>query len=358
MLTSCKGQIATGNKVSEPGKSILLVYQAKNNTYWFGSNGEGIYHYNPGAKESGKLLHYTTTDGLSNDTIREIQEDLHGNIFFTTHNGICKFDGEKFTTLPVDKSKINDWKANSGDLWFKGEPGKNGPYRYDGRTLFALEFPKHYMAGIVNATIPNQRYSPYEVYFIYKDKEKNIWFGTSNFGICRLKPDGTMSWMYEEHLQFVSGGGSFGIRSILEDSKGKFWFCNSLYWYSIFPSDTSAPPSAVDNPSADKAHRYINYARSEGVDLATGNETDYIYYLSIIEDKNHNIWMATYKNGVWKYDPSAPAGKNVTQYKVTENGKEITLYSVYEDRQGIIWLGTHEAGAYKFNGKTFEKFTP
>jgi len=29
---------------------------------------------------------------------------------------------------------------------------------------------------------------------------------------------------------------------------------------------------------------------------------------------------------------------------------------IYEDNQDNLWLGTHEEGAYKFNGKTFEKF--
>jgi hypothetical protein len=31
---------------------------------------------------------------------------------------------------------------------------------------------------------------------------------------------------------------------------------------------------------------------------------------------------------------------------------------MYKDNQGNLWLGTPENGAFKFNGKSFEKFKP
>jgi hypothetical protein len=61
----------------------------------------------------------------------------------------------------------------------------------------------------------------------------------------------------------------------------------------------------------------------------------------------------TYLDGVWKYD-----GTQVTHYPVRLKGKDITLFSIYKDNHGELWLGTHENGAFKFNGMTFEKFTP
>lgn len=56
---------------------------------------------------------------------------------------------------------------------------------------------------------------------------------------------------------------------------------------------------------------------------------------------------------MWKFD-----GKKITHYIVQDNSKDITLFSIYKDNNGDLWLGTHENGAYKFNGKTFEKFKP
>jgi len=342
MLVSCNGQdsnqiaedsfseqnVATsiGDTVSNLDKSIFIVFQDKNDNYWFGSDGQGVYRYN-----GNTIIHYSAKDGLCNDRIREIQEDKSGDIFFTTLDGISKFDGQKFTTLSVVEGK--EWKSEPDDLWFMGEPGKNGPYRYDGESLYHLEFPKHYMEDEFYAEIPNPPYNPYEVYTIYKDSKNNIWFGTSNFGICRYNGK-SLSWMYEEHLTHIKRtGGSFGIRSILEDYKGKFWFCNTQYRYDINPKE--------------KELGLIDYKRETGMEnLKAPSGDDFIYFMSIVTDQNGYLWMATYDSGVWRYD-----GQNTVHYPI-----ETTLYSIYEDNQDNLWLGTHEEGAYKFNGKTFEKF--
>lgn len=39
-----------------------------------------------------------------------------------------------------------------------------------------------------------------------------------------------------------------------------------------------------------------------------------------------------------------------------KKSKNISLFSIYMDNKGDLWLGTDENGAFKFNGKSFEKF--
>ncbi len=63
--------------------------------------------------------------------------------------------------------------------------------------------------------------------------------------------------------------------------------------------------------------------------------------------------IATYQNGVWKYD-----GNKVKHYSVQVNGKDINLFYIYKDNNGDIWLGTHENGVWKLNGETFDRFKP
>ncbi|MFN8356048.1 MAG: two-component regulator propeller domain-containing protein [Spirosomataceae bacterium] len=334
-----KSQVVLGDTVSQLDKSILVIFQDRANNYWFGSDGQGVYRFN------GKtILHFTSKDGLCNNRIREIQEDKSGNIYFTTFNGISKFDGQRFTKL-IPTTTIfptNEWKLQPDDLWFKGASGEGGVYRYDGK---ALHFPKHHLEDKFYAQFPHLSYSPYDVYTIYKDRKGHLWFGTSNFGLCRF--DGTsLKWLYEKELTETPGGGSFGIRSILEDTKGKFWFCNTRYRYVI---DTNA---AHDSYRDGKS--LIQYKREQGIDgIKTADGEDLIYYLSILEDRQQTLWMVTYDTGVWKYD-----GHTITHYPVKEGSKHITLFSIYKDRQGNLWLGTHQSGVYQFNGKTFEKFKP
>lgn len=345
-FTSCgaknTSQVVLGDTVSQLDKAILVVFQDRNNNYWFGSDGQGVYRYN------GKtMLHFTTKDGLYDNRIREIQEDKSGNIYFTTFDGISKFDGQRFTKLMPTKTifPTNEWKLQPDDLWFKGTSGESGIYRYDGKALHALKLPKHYLEGEFYLKFPNVTYSPYDVYKIYKDHKGHIWFGTSNFGLCRY--DGkSLKWLYEKELTETPSGGSFGIRSILEDTKGKFWFCNTRYRYVI--DANAAPDSHRDGKSL------IQYKREKGIDgIKTANGEDLIYYMSIVEDRQQALWMVTYDTGVWKYD-----GQTITHYPVKDGPKDITLFSIYKDRQGNLWLGTHQTGVYKFNGKTFEKFRP
>ncbi len=327
--------IAIGDTVSGIGKDIWIVFQCKNKDYWYGSNGRGVFRY-----DGKTLLQFTKKDGLIDDSIRGIQEDNQGNVFITTMGGINKFDGQKFTALPVVES--NEWKLDPNDLWFSilGGTGEYGPYRYDGKVLHHLKFPKHYLEEEYYKDFPDKPWSPYEVYTIYKDRKGNIWFGTSNFGLCRY--DGkSISWLYEEHLTLIEGGGSFGIRSILEDKEGKFWFCNTSYRYNIHPDSLVKPDRTL-----------INYQREKGiVNLKAPEGKDKIYFMSVVEDDQGNMWMVTYSQGVWKYD-----GKTITHFSVKDGSEDITLFSIYKDKNGGLWLGTHEAGVYQFNGESFEKF--
>jgi len=335
----CKCKISTvtvGDTVSELSNGIIIVFQATNGKYWFGSDKDGLY-----CVDGKTIIHFSTKDGLLDNRIRSIQEDKEGNIYISSLGGINKFDGDTFTTLTPTKNipSANNWKLQPNDLWFGmvGKSDDKGPYRYDGKNLYQLEFPKHYMADEYFARFPNNPWSPYEVYSIYKDSKGATWFGTSNFGICRY--DGkSLRWLYEDHLTNTPNGGSFGIRSILEDKNGKYWFCNTSYRYNILPDSTNG-----------KRKELINYTREKGIariKLAEG--TDNIYFMSIVEDSKSDLWMAAYNDGIWRYD-----GKNVTHYQLKDGAKDIALYLIYKDRQDGLWLGTHEAGAHKFNGTTF-----
>ncbi len=348
ILTSCNGQtknnsfntkslndsIAIGNTVNKLGDHLWYVFQDKKNNYWFGSNGEGVYRY-----DGKRIVNFTTKDGLANDTIRQIQEDKLGNIFMSTFGGISKFDGKTFTTLQPIKSK--EWKLEPNDLWFYILGKKNeGAYRYDGETLYNLEFPKHYLHDEIYPRVVNSFFSPYEVYSIYKDRKGAIWFGTSVFGACRFDGE-TVKWMYEDDLTYVPNGGTFGIRSIFEDKEGSYWFCNTRQRF-VFDFDKTT-----------KSDR-LQYQKINGIGNAKifgGDE--YIYYSYILEDNKGNIWLTTWDKGVYKYD-----GSSITNYSVKDGLKDVNLVSMYKDNQGNLWLGTPENGAFKFNGNTFEKFKP
>lgn len=355
LLTPCNGQNSSqrGNKypsvtvcdtVSELSKKVWIVFQASNGHYWFGS-GSGIYRW-----DGNIIVKFMEYNGSTN-TIRGIQEDRQGNIYFSTTDAIRKFDGHSFSTLTAIKSNssIDNWKLQPEDLWFT-ILGK-GVFRYDGKNLYQLKFPKHFLEEEYYKNNPTKPWNEDsdEVFTIYKDSKGNIWFGTLAVGVCRY--DGkTLSWLYEKHLTESATGIPIGIRAIFEDKDGKFWFHNYQYRYHIYPNDTTK-----------KENNLINYKREKGIDLLkTSAEDDSLYdrwpyFTAIVEDKNHDLWISTSGNGVWRYDPSD---------ELSADHKSITHYSadmpcyIFKDNNGDVWLGKFLEGALKFNGVEFEKFKP
>lgn len=342
---ACNGQIkpknnnasekttSLGTAVSKIDEKILLIFQDSNNNIWFGGNDKGAYKY-----DGKSLVLYTDKDGLIENNIWSIQEDRFGNIYFDTNEGVSKFNGQQFTTLKIveNSSDKNEWKSESNDLWFRMGWNNNGPYRFDGENLYHLQFPKNIVEEEFYSQNPNTSYSPYGVYYIYKDSKGNMWFGTSNLGIYKYDGD-NISWMYEKHLTETPKGGSFGIRSIIEDKDGYIWICNPKYKYKILPNNAKS-----------NELKSINYQREFGI---KGKEIESLYSMSMTFDNDGNLWMVTYDNGVWRSN-----GTGLIHYPIKDGETDVLLFSIYKDNLGVLWLGTHNAGVYKYNGKSFEKF--
>jgi ligand-binding sensor domain-containing protein len=296
VLTSCNGQntsqvlngtvndkhliITAGDTVKELGNNIMLVYQDKKNNYWFGSWEDGLYRYD------GKTIHhFTTKSGLPHNRIEEIKEDKSGNIYVNTSKGISKFDGQNFTTLSVTNSD-NEWKLEPNDLWFKQAWESGFVFRYDGKFLHRLTFPNtklgdEYLANHPNSKYPNMQASPYNVYSIYNDTKGNVWFGTAVLGVCRY--DGkSIEWITEDDVTELHDGPANGVRSIIEDKDGYFWF-NTMYRYNVYENNS---------PSKNNTDNRAFYSREKSIGSLDGmNDSNLNEYLSIAKDNNDELWI-------------------------------------------------------------------
>lgn len=329
---------AKGTVVAEVEKEIRSVFQDSRNHYWFGGNTQGAYRY-----DGKTLTQFTTKDGLSGTQVSGFQEDKAGHLFISTSGGLSKFDGRTFTTLsiPATVSPMSEWKLQPDDLWFGAGGNTGAVLRWDGKKFYRLAFPTtkrgddHYRR-IPRDKYPNARYSPYDPYIIYRDRQGNVWFGTADLGACRF--DGkSFDWLYEDHLTNTPGGGSFGIRSIFEDKDGAFWICTTDQRFRMAPSTTPAGGTGE-----------VVYRKEKGAgDHSKGMGPD--YFMAIDQDGEGNLWMATYGD-LWRFD-----GQRMTSYLPPPG---VALRCMFRDRQGNLWFGTDKAGVLKFNGKTFERFKP
>lgn len=346
-FSSCDGQahpgmfspeplLVTADTVKNLGNDVMIIFQDKQQNYWFGSWTDGLYKYNGSV-----LLHYSKSTGFPNNRIDEIKEDKDGQLFFNTSAGIVNYDGKKFAMLKPSQGK-HEWKLQADDLWFINGYNSDLIYRYDGQFLHQLKLPETKEAE--DYIQKNPTYSnPYSIYSIYKDSRNNMWFGTGGIGVIRY--DGQkFDWIIEKDVAEIFNDPdepSNGVRSIVEDAAGNFWF-NSQFFYQIY------------NKKSSSKENHFFYRKEKNIGSLDAKPNGNLFeYLSVVKDEYNALWIVTYRNGVFRI-----VGDQITHYTVQNKGQETTLYAVYKDNAGDLWLGSGESGAYKFNGTSFERFIP
>ena len=72
--------------------------------------------------------------------------------------------------------------------------------------------------------------------------------------------------------------------------------------------------------------------------------------LSLLEDKDGNIWIGTYGQGIIIYNPKTKVSKKT----LTDNSKIGTITKIIQDKNGTIWAGTFASGLFAINPNTLE----
>lgn len=80
------------DKSSLVNEKITSIAVSRDATVWVGTNGNGLYRYN---QDDESFTNFNTSDGLPNDAVHGIVEDLHGNLWLATYHGLCCITPEK-----------------------------------------------------------------------------------------------------------------------------------------------------------------------------------------------------------------------------------------------------------------------
>lgn len=319
-------------KVKDLDSNATVIYRDQKDNLWFASRETGVYKY-----DGENLTLFTSKDGLGSYRIIRVQEDTKGVLYFDTPEGVFVYEGNKMSRLEVFDGDVteNSWKSDPNDLWFQMGWNHDGPFRFDGKKLYALKFPKNEKEEEFFRQYPNSSFNPYGIYTLFQDRKGNIWFGTSSMGLYLF--DGKeISWFYEEQMMKTPEGGDFGIRSIAEDRDGYYWICNANYRYKLHP-----------NKNGKEELKSINLLRDQGIDQQ-GREN--LYFLSMESDKEGNILMYANEDGIWLND-----GSNLMPFYIKDGKSKITPTSMFKDNRGVFWFGTAQNGIYSYDGHSFKK---
>lgn len=68
------------------GHDVHFIYKDSKENMWMGSNGLNLYH-----EEEDSFSHYTMSNGLADDKVLGMTEDIHGRLWIATKNGLSCF---------------------------------------------------------------------------------------------------------------------------------------------------------------------------------------------------------------------------------------------------------------------------
>jgi ligand-binding sensor domain-containing protein len=348
-LTSCNGQTKPQedslikSKTISVGQQKLIKTQSLNQyggvkcslqdrdgNLWFGVDNEGVYRY-----DGKSFIQYTVKDGLNHNNVWSICEDKIGNIWLGTSDGVCLYDGKKFTTITI---AINE----GSNLQLNGSVKLNNKI------------------SVTNNGGLNEENS---VWSIIQDKLGILWFGTTD-GIYKYDGKTFSFFTHNDGISNNTGVAINKVESILEDKNGKIWFGGRLT-DGLFCFDGKT----LNHLSPDGDNWFIPKIQDKSGNIWFGTRMHSIYrydgksftnftskefhgwVISMAEDNKGNLWFSTEK-GVAKYD-----GTQMTSLTDKDGIKNDYIFHLVCDKSGTLWIGTRGLGLYSYNGKILTNFS-
>ncbi len=338
LFISCNDQVRDENqsttlqknselsKVAVPQSGFSSGLLDKDGNLWFASNGGGVFFF-----DGISFTNYTKKDGLSSNQVFSIIEDNRNNLWYGTQNGLTKYNGERFESIPLPyQDTTSGWirkvypvlnpnavhslaTDNEDNLWIGTAGG--GAYKYDRKNFqpYLTEIGRKQEDSLFHNWIP----------FIRKDNKGNIWFASMTHG-------GVNQFDGEKFTQFSikDGLSDSQVRTIFCDNSGKIWLG--------FNGNRNSGLTVYDGKS------FKTYSVEDGL---CNKRIRAIY-----EDKKGNLWLGAHLGKLCIFD-----GQNFSEF--SSNGQTYSgILFILGDSEDNVWFGGAK-GIWKFDGKLVVKMT-
>jgi len=252
------------------------AYVSRDGIVWVGGI-YGVINFNPGSQLFAPV--YPLPEGKSNALARAMVEDKAGNLWFTTGNGISRYNPvtQKYTTWRNEPGKKDQIYFNSvrgiteddkGRIWIATGRGINSYTPGDKELKFYS----------VKDSIPNAFYGCANA-----DRKGRVWFGTKDYDGLYYYTTATQKFSSIKDHPLLKQFRGVGIRIVYQDSKDRLWLgCNG---FGVIMADEAKR----------KIRHWFNNDSTRNT-IIGNNITD------IKEDKDGIIWVSSF-NGVTGIDP-------------------------------------------------------
>ncbi len=314
------------------------------------------------AQKQLEFTYLSNDDGLSSGAISSIYQDQHGTMWFGTWDGLNAYNGRDikiYKSIPNDPSTLTNnlikditEGLTSNEIWvttFRGVNRLNTESGKIDKFYFGFESinPPHYSAFFTVKAKQNIYCALYNSSLYHYNSDKNTFnslgrvfdnkevsnlFSNDGEGFLihfdkrelyrytpKIAKDGTHSM--GEAFRVLE---DIHVSYIFEKDEGTFWIVDQNYNLYMYES---------------KVNRLTLI-----VSLSSKNLGD----ISSIVQKEGDIYIASSKNGVWKYS------YNNNQLKILKGIDAQWILSMYYcSNQNILWLGSNGSGVIKGHPNNF-----
>jgi streptogramin lyase len=289
------------------GTFVSDIIEDRNGNLWFIGE-EYLSRY-----DGKSLIHYTPKDGFGLDEFGFLMEDSRGNLWLGGSGRICRYNGRHVTRFIMEgefkyAAVISMMEDQGGNLWFGTRQGviKYEPSANSGQGSFVKYTIRE---GLIHRV----------VHSMLEDRRGRLWFGTG-FGLSCYDGKRFTNYAIEEDLD---------VRSMLEDRQGVFWLGTDLGLIRFDPSANAGPGI---------------FAK---INVEMGNRIE-----ALTEDRNGNIWVASYRDGLFcLIRDENGVGKKYLRYTEREGLSGNYFRSMLMDSHGNIWIGGQNGGATRINNR-------
>ncbi len=311
--------------------TILSLEGDTSKQIWIGTRESGLWSMKIREGESGKPVHYTNTFHYQ---ITTLFMDQKSTLWIgTLGKGAFKAITKKpvFTTYETAHDQENSNKV----LWAIAENEKSeiligtesqGIFKWNSEqrnwiTSSEFDFLSHQ-----------------SVRSIFKDSKNRIWVGTDGVGLFIFETNRLIKKIISETGN-PDGLKSNKIRNVTEDKSGRFWICTREGGVSVISADLK------------KIKTIANTSNANPVWLGHNNTW------KTLPDSSGINWIAT-SAGITKYNENKNKSETFSYANDRKSiGIPITVMSMIDDGNGFLWLATRYDGLIKFEKSTGKMMT-
>ena len=270
-----------------PNIRMMALLEDSQDKLWIATDGEGVSRY-----DGKNITSYTINDGLPSNRVWDVMEDREGVIWAATDKGLCRFEGDRFTTnTSLARAGLlrglNIWdilEDENRKLWFGTQSGLTC---YDGETLTTFSTND----GLIYPDVRK----------LLEDSSGNIWLATI-FGLSCYDGSSFTNYTIEDGLH------SNNVTALTEDNQGRIWIGTDT-GVDIFDGE-----------------HFEGFTTKDGL---TNNSVR-----SLLQDSDGVMWIGT-DNGISRFD-----GVVFQSLHGRDGIAGRSAEALMQDHTGSIWIGT------------------